>query len=122
MKPFDLKQALEGKRVVTRGGRAEIKGLHLFENGILAGVSSAVPKRLYTWDKTGKYLESSPFDGSCDLFMAPEKKSGWISIWEDKGLTYNRCSQICKTEMDARTQLYGYDGNIVAVVKVEWEE
>ena len=77
MKPFDLKAALAGAKVVTRDGN-EATQLHLFEapkeRDVLYGVESGY---IESWDKDGKYRSGGAPSGR-DLFMAPTERKEWI--------------------------------------------
>lgn len=77
MKPFNLKEALEGKPVITRDGR-EVTQLHLFEipedDYSLVGV---INKEMSFWNKEGMcFTESSNYQ----LFMSPMKTRYYVKI------------------------------------------
>lgn len=84
MKPFNLKEALSGKTVLTRDGE-EVTNIVKFDNVNhpfnLAGVLHG---RIQTWTEKGEfniYSESELND--FDLFMASEETAIWINIWKN---------------------------------------
>lgn len=119
MKPFDLEKAKAGKPVVTRDGR---------------------PARIICWDRKktdysivaliGDNEEISSFttNGSyshCgedpkDLFMATEKKEGWVNIYSNSIVDRRHigCIYPSKEKAFAGRYIDGY----IATTKVEWEE
>jgi hypothetical protein len=83
MKPFNLQEALAGKKVVTRSG-CRVEELHLFKTASphLLPLVGIVEGRGLWWTSAGKvYDERYQFAHENDLFMASEKKSGWINIY-----------------------------------------
>jgi hypothetical protein len=75
MKEFNLEQALAGAKVCTRDGR-EVTQLKLFD-GVTYGLVGVIQGNLYTWAANG-----TADTGPCrDLFMAPVKKTGWVTRW-----------------------------------------
>lgn len=117
MKPFNLEEAKKGKPVMTRDGR---------------------PARIICWDRKKKDypiialigveedIASFTTDGryiSCeqdpnDLFMASEKKEGWMNIYRCD--TY-KGREIYYTEEDA-ISIGSFNPNYITTIKVEWEE
>jgi hypothetical protein len=82
LKPFNLQDALAGKPVVTRQGK-KVTQLHLFNTNTeqpLLGIIEG-DKDIYTWNKDGIYF-SHKDTSAFDLFMAPEKKSIWVNLYE----------------------------------------
>jgi hypothetical protein len=83
MKEFNLEEALAGKPVLTRNGK-NITELYFFKNsdvceplfGMVEG-----DKDVFSWNKDGIFntYQKSGFD----LFMAPEKKSIWVNVYEN---------------------------------------
>lgn len=84
MKPFNLKEALEGKSVVTRCGLPVLE-LYLFkelpkeQKCLIANVDEV----LQFYHNSGMYVSDSVESG-LDLFMFEEKKTIWINIWKTK--------------------------------------
>jgi len=82
IKPFNLQDALAGKPVVTRQGK-KVTQLHLFNTNTeqpLLGIIEG-DKDIYTWNKDGIYF-SHKDTSAFDLFMATEKKSIWVNVYE----------------------------------------
>ena len=81
MKPFDLKAALAGAKVVTRDGReVKIAGYNKeicpANIALLGWVYSDFEWWERAWFENGSYLKDE-FDGF-DLFMAPTERKEWI--------------------------------------------
>lgn len=82
MKPFNLKEALEGKPVVTRNNLS-VTQLTLFETDNIYPLR-AVIERCVCEFTTGGLFHNEALDHKYDLFMATEKKSIWINVYLDK--------------------------------------
>ncbi len=79
MKPFNLEEALNGAKVVTRDGR-EVTQLIKFnadEDETLFGV---VNKEIVAWNDKGKFQNS---DHILDLFMFVEPVRRWVNVYKD---------------------------------------
>lgn len=118
MKPFNLEEALAGKKVITRDGQ-EVTQLHLFKNVILKhSLFGVLDNNILSWHKnTGRYNINIEYHDD-DLFMASEKKEGWINIYNNKNGD-RIVGTIFRTEQEAKNQI-GMD--IIAIVRIEWEE
>jgi hypothetical protein len=79
MKPFDLEEALSGKRVVTRRG-VEATQLHLFNIVNIYKLSAVVEGELIQYTIQGEFREDH--ETGWDLFMATESKFIWINLWQ----------------------------------------
>ena len=82
-KPFNLEEALNGAKVVTRDGR-EVRQLTKFEgldNYSLVGVLGG---KLTTWTKQGEYYQSEE-ESHADLFLAVEPQSIWVNVLKING-------------------------------------
>lgn len=130
MKPFNLQEALAGKPVVTRDGRKISRVVHFPEASpgwrvvVLAGTG------VFGTTESGSYcvdVESN----SHDLFMASEKKEGWVNVYPAAGRLHNYLAgfssydgsvptHIFKTEADARKHAILYPA--LAICRIEWEE
>ena len=82
MKPFDLKAALAGAKVVTRDGRdvtqlTYLKGLDAGEYCICGVVELGGKLQIDTWINDGCAYSSKRPDDS-DLFMAPTERKEWV--------------------------------------------
>ena len=92
MKPFDLKQALSGKPVVTRDGRKVLEIYH-FKTAAQPFTVRAVidgPEKPIIQQYTEDGITSAVFvSSSLDLFMAPEKREWWVGLIRRKnGIIY----------------------------------
>lgn len=108
MKPFNLEEALKGKRVVNYKGN-EITQIHKFDvksDFSIGGVLS-VGNYVGAWRPS-------------DLFMASEKKDGWVNMYKSKlnGNADRYCSFFATKELADEPD----QSQRIACVKVEWEE
>ena len=84
MKPFNLKEALEGAPVVTRNGN-EVTQLYKFDvldldaQELYAVIDDSQIESFYL---NGQWREKG--ESGYDLFMAEVEKAQWINIWETK--------------------------------------
>jgi hypothetical protein len=93
MKKFDLERALAGEPVITRKGK-KVTELHLFKGGkLIQPLFGTIEgeEGYFCFEKDGMYNYSST-ETSFDLFMAPEKKSIWVNLYEyDNGQLWVGC-------------------------------
>lgn len=77
IKPFNLEEALNGAKVVTRDGRFvnQLIKFNADEKETLYGV---VDKEIASWKDDGRWGEK---DHHIDLFLAVEPKSIWVNIY-----------------------------------------
>jgi hypothetical protein len=116
MKPFDLEAAKAGAPVVTRDGKKARIICFDLNNEDYVLVVAITPgngvEEILLLKKDG--LRFSAFNYTpYDLFMASVKKEGWLNIYLNE-----------KVEMWPTKDLAGRnsDWDIVACVRVEWEE
>lgn len=111
MKPFDLKAALEGAKVVTRDGR-EVLGLHTFEGLVESHpVVGVVEGRLKAWELSG--LSMAGYSSTVDLFMAPKK--GYVNVWRNL-MGFLECSGLAyRTLEDAQKQAERLNNDYLAI-------
>lgn len=86
-KPFNLQEALAGKPVVTRDGRAvKIAGYNpeADEDFKIIGWISGIPQ---CWSENGTYFDSC-VNSNYELFMAPETKDVWVGLYSTKECDY----------------------------------
>ena len=82
MKPFNLKEALEGAPVVTRNGN-EVTQLYKFDvldldaQELYAVIDDSQIESFYL---NGQWREKG--ESGYDLFMAEQKKFIWINLWQ----------------------------------------
>ena len=129
MEKFNLEEYLANpsRKVVTRAGRAVTRFLCTDAKGYypivaLVEKSDGAVEEPLSYTKDGAFClgEKHP----CDLFFAPEKHEGWITI--SKGLFNNNLrllghTRIFKTKEDAEEAGEGVSGYI-KTIKIEWEE
>lgn len=138
LKPFDLEAAKAGKPVCTRDGRkARIISFNYKGDSnaypILALISTinsrGVPSEIiakYTED--GRYAKYNNVENNEDLMMLPEKKEGWVNI-------YNRNRPRTSSEncyimtgvsvFETKEGAISYidkDKEYIDTAKIEWEE
>ena len=124
LKPFDIQKAKEGKPVCTRDGRKariicfDAKGTYpiiaLVPDPDIEG--EEIP---FCYTNDGFY-NNPDYESNHDLMMLPEKKEGWVNIYNDGGTYYSK--YIYKTEKEATGQADTISPNHVATVKIEWYE
>lgn len=124
MKQFSLDEYFKNptRPIVTRDGRSVriVCTDGRYENyPIIALVEDEDGKK----DVETYTIEGSSIDGyehPCDLFFASEKKEGWIKVYHGKG-RYNTfvCNRIFATKEEAEKQK---NDNVLAIMKIEWEE
>ena len=90
-KPFDLKRALAGDKVVTREGLV-VNEIHHFKSvSSMYDVLVSVNGSVYACTKEGLYI--FPEETRFDLFMAPRTKrfEAWVSVYQTGfgGVTWN---------------------------------
>jgi hypothetical protein len=88
MKPFNLKEALAGKPVVTRDGRpVKIAGYNeeAYQYNKVAGW---IKDFVMSWTETGRF-DSEEIQDEYDLFMAPTERKEWIVRVDHGGKIFN---------------------------------
>lgn len=113
MKPFNLKEALAGKPVVTREGQ-KLASI-FYDPGAgpeirLIGRREGQTSYDY-WSEGGTYTNTPT---PLDLFMAPSKKEAWVNVYKDKEIV---CRHDTKEEADHLAQ-----ATRIACCRIEWEE
>lgn len=116
LKPFDIQKAREGKPVCTRDGRKariicfDAKGkqpiIALFEG------EKADEEIIQTYSINGGYYGFRKEDHR-DLMMLPEKKEGWVNVYDDTPIYDTK-----EEALNKRSEFRGY----IDTVKVSWEE
>lgn len=122
MKQFNLEEYLKNptKKVITRDGNSvrilctDAKGNFPIIALVETYNGSETVLRL---KENGRFYNDT--ENSSDLFFAPEKKSGWINVCRGCG-EYNTyvCNRIFATKEEAQRE----KRNIIATIKIEWEE
>lgn len=130
MRRFDLEEYLDNPdiKVVTRDGR-EVRILctdKKSHDDSDYSVVALIPIRLggeeiFTYNAKGERECGSDYDeDSLGLFFAPKKKEGWIKVYYGKSRCNTFvCNRIFATKEEAEKQK---NDNVVAIIKIEWEE
>ena len=122
MKPFNLEEYLKNpkRKVVTKDGRnvrivcTDVKS-ELYP--VLALVDNWGEEICNSYTKEGRFLPNN--EAHRDLFFAPEKKEGWINIWDGDDGTRCVGAEIFESFEDAKNRDII---DRIATVKIEWEE
>ena len=116
LKPFSLELAKAGKPVCTRDGRkARIICFDRdWDMHIVALVSDILGESVHYYLSNGKVDFDKQDDE--DLMMLPEKKEGWVNVYE--GGLLDTKSYPTKTEAFDKACPEGY----VDTIKINWEE
>ena len=127
MKQFDLKEYLKdpNKKVVTRDGRnariicTDRQG---GDHPILALCTvSNESENLYSYLPNGRMYLSADADSCMDLFFAPEKKEGWVNLYNLSEGPYLGSVYSSKEVAEAMSKKCGLQ-HYIATIKIEWEE
>ena len=124
MKPFNLQEALAGKPVVTRDGRAaRIAHFPEARKWKIAAVRLDNGDSFHT-DELGRYFsQEGAFSSYLDLFMASEKKEGWVNVYTHPNSSEpekdRHAGGMYSTENAALRMRMP---EAVATVRIEWEE
>lgn len=81
MKPFNLEEALNGAKVITRDGRVvtQLTKFNADEKETLYGV---VNNEIASWKDDGRFSFVPPYnDHILDLFMFVEPKRIWVNVY-----------------------------------------
>lgn len=125
MKPFNLEEAKAGKKVVLKDG-TRVRIICFDAKGdypIVALVGEEEAINNYT--NQGWLWDSG--ESEDDLFMASEKKEGWVVLAKKKEEGKVELFRLLSsTEQEAKESWYK-EGNtnywdILSIVKIEWEE
>ena len=128
LKPFDIQKAREGKPVCTRDGRkVRIISCSLMnKNFPIAAIVEGEEENVYQFEANGVCDEH---DENLDLMMLPEKKEGWINIYDaDTTFRYvdgrvfetkDEAVQEAKEEVEKEQR---EKNEYIDTIRVEWEE
>ena len=127
MKQFNLKSYIANPRnVMTKDGR-DVRILCVDAKGDYP-VVALIPdgEGEYKRDHPEMYTEDGcSYSGRMsflDLFFAPEKKVGWVNVYEGAdGNSYVGDSRIFKSQEDAEKEGKKWK-DYIATVRIEWEE
>lgn len=120
MKPFDLQEYLKNpeRKLVTRDNKSVriICTDRLDSYPVVGLIRIGDCDEVCTYTKDGERYTQR--EDKYDLFFAPEKKTGWVNIYNQPIMA---CGLIYGSEEEAK-QSVDEDKTYVATVKIEWEE
>lgn len=120
MKPFDLELAKAGHPVCTRDGR-KVRIICFDKKDedfpIIALLDFGNYESIATYTLEGRFMVRE--ESNNDLFMAPNRKEGWINICS-YGDNRNACFGIYNTKEEALS--HKISDEYVDTIKIEWEE
>lgn len=127
MKQFNLEEYLKdpNKKVVTRDGR-DARIICTDRQGgdhpILALCTmSNERENLYSYLPNGRMYLNADADSCMDLFFAPEKKEGWVNLYNLSEGPYLGSVYSSKEVAEAMSKKCGLQ-HYIATIKIEWEE
>lgn len=115
MKQFSLEEYLKNpsRKVVTRDGR----NVKIHCTDLMYG--PPIVAKIEGEDHSHSFYEDGSWcrnvESPRDLFFAPEKHEGWVNIYPDSVIGHD----LHMSEEDAKKLA---DSDVVATVKIEWEE
>ena len=126
LKPFNLEAALAGKSVCTRDGRKariicfDRKFYHDGYNyPIVAMVNDNDNELVHAYTQDGLLVGN--MEGELDLMMLPEKKEGWVNIYNRYSAELTSDGYFYFTKEEALSNIEN-DGTYVKTIKMSWEE
>lgn len=132
MVPFSLGEYIKNpkRKVVTREGQ-DVRILCTDVMGTSYPVLAvckvdSTHEYCYSYTDTGKQFKSK--DSPTDLFFAPEKKEGWITVYKDGDDYHTGGTEIYSSEFEAVNHLFEDVSHLskkfdfIKTVKIEWEE
>ena len=130
LKPFDLEAAKAGKPVCTRDGRkARIICFDQKDIAPIVGLVTGLDGKesIYAFYKDGRV--SSQKERVDDLMMLPEKKEGWINIYNADTTFYYADGRVFETKDEAVQEAkeevekeQREKNEYIDTIRVEWEE
>ena len=120
MKQFELDEYLKNpsRKVVTRDEK-EVRIVCTDRLGaypVIGLVKTDKVETVLFYADTGRIYSEVPTE--YDLFFAPEKKEGWVNVYQEGNRL--RCGNIYDTKSEA--EQHGSYAKYIATVKIEWEE
>lgn len=129
MRPFNLKEYLANpsRKVITRNGKnvriicTDRKNSGGNDNYlIIALIKKQEDNEVHlSFSKDGKYRKD--VESWCDLFFAPEKKEGWLNIYNSNIGIYVGSGYVYSSLIEAKDHIRE-DLPYLSTIKVEWEE
>ena len=125
MKQFNLEEYLKNpnKKVVTRDGR-NVRIICTNRQGgdhpilILCSASDGIENCFSCFPNGRRYVDT---DSCMDLFFAPEKKEGWVNLFNLSEGPYLGSIYSSKEVAEAMSKKCGLQ-HYIATIKIEWEE
>jgi hypothetical protein len=114
MKPFDLKAALAGAKVINGQGKPATDIAYFPSVISHYKVYAVIDEGVLAFTETGYFCENRHLGTRADLFMAPVTNEGWINIYKGRKLG----KFVHKTEEEARAIA---DLGLIDCVRIEWE-
>lgn len=113
LKPFNLEAAKAGKPICTRDKRKVriICFNKVDKRPIVALISDNEGEFVYEYLADGKSYNGK--DDSYDLMMLPEKKEGWVNLYDDIPIYDTK-----EEALNRRSEIRG----LIDTIKVSWEE
>ena len=123
LKPFSLEAAKAGKPVCTRGVRKariicfDVKGSMY---PIISLIEESEGEKLCSYMPNGRSYKN---EKECidDLMMLPEKKEGWVNIYNRYSAELTSDGYFYFTKEEALSNIENY-GTYVKTIKMSWEE
>ena len=81
-KPFNLEEALNGAKVVTRSGR-EVTQLHKFNVEKSHSLWGVLDEDIHSWTINGEFWDKET-SHSRDLLLVVEPKKFWVNMYRDE--------------------------------------
>ena len=130
LKPFDIQKAREGKPVCTRDGRkARIICFdrRLFYKNVSYPILALVERSdgeddVCGYNEKGKVLIEDGAEYKDDLMMLPEKKEGWVNVYNADTTFYFVEGMVYDTKEEAIKHINPDNEIYITTVKVQWEE
>ena len=120
MKPFSLEDYLKNpsRKVVTMNGDSVriICTDRLGEFPVIGLVRTDKVEKVTSYMNNGHVLRDVPSEG--DLFFAPERKEGWVNVYQEDNQL--RCGTVYNTKSEA--EQHASYAKRLATTKIEWEE
>ena len=124
MKPFNLEEYLANpnRKIVTKDGR-NVRIICTDRKDADYPIVVLVSNKSETGEDTLYYTEEGKFyttgTSVFDLFFAPEKKEGWVNIYEYGRGKYITSEIVYTNKEDA---IMGKNKSYLTTIKIEWEE
>lgn len=123
LKPFNLKAAKAGAKVVTRDGHparilcTDCKDENRYT--VIASIMHRGEESVERYSVDGEWYRGKEND--LDLFMVPTKRQGWVNILRPSTSCERVCEEVYATQQEAEEEGKRWSCYVVTV-PVEWEE